>query len=173
MHPPYSSIFIRDERPGDESAISEVTRAAFAGHPHSQRTEHLIIQALRAAGGLTLSLVAETEGRIVGHIAFSPVRIGIGSIGWYGLGPVSVEPDRQKSGIGTSLVMEGLDRLREMGAQGCVVLGDPVYYQRFGFERDASRWLVGLPPEYFLSIQFGDQGAHGEVVYHDAFRVQA
>ena len=133
MTPTFASILIRDERPEDAIAIRKVTRAAFAEHPHSLQTEHLIIDALRTAGALTLSLVAESEGRIVGQIAFSPVQVGVGSIGWYGLGPVSVEPASQKRGIGTSLMMEGIDRLREMGAQGCVVLGDPVYYSRFGF----------------------------------------
>jgi putative acetyltransferase len=118
---------IRPERPGDEDAIGEVTRLAFASHPHSRQTEHFIVAALRKAGALSVSLVAEEDGRIVGHIAFSPVRVGDGSSGWHGLGPVSVLPALQGQGIGRALIEHGLEELRRLGAGGCVLLGDPAF----------------------------------------------
>ena len=81
-------MIIRKETTSDIEAISQVTKAAFRTLPISNQTEQFIIEALRAAGALTLSLVAEIDGRVVGHIAFSPVTISDGSKNWYGLGPV-------------------------------------------------------------------------------------
>ena len=163
------SLTIRDEEPRDVQAIAEVTRAAFAGHPHASDTEHFIVAALRRSGALTVSLVAEQGDRIVGHVAFSPVTIADGSQHWYGLGPVSVAPDRQRGGIGSRLIEEGLNRLRELGASGCVVLGDPKYYTRFGFAPDPQLTYAGVPPEYFLALPLGSTPAVGEVRYHTAF----
>ena len=160
---------LRDERPGDEDAIAVVTRAAFEHHPHSRQTEAFIVAALRRAGALTLSLVAEVDGRLVGHVAFSPVAVSDGSAGWYGLGPVSVAPDLQRQGIGSALIREGLQRLRALGAQGCALVGEPAYYARFGFKADAALLLPGVPPEYFLSLPLGAARAGGTVVFHPAF----
>ena len=167
------SIAIRDECPADVTAITEVTRAAFAGHPHSTHTEHLIIEALRRAGALSVSLVAERDGCIVGHIAFSPVRINDGSQGWYGRGPVSVTPAFQSQGIGQALARRGIERLRAEGARGCVVLGEQRFYSRFGFARNPKLFLAGVPPESFLSLPFGSFSANGEVIYHAAFSLAA
>jgi putative acetyltransferase len=89
-------MIIRDETASDAGAIFEITRLAFENHPHSEQTEQFIVNALRAAGVLAVSLVAEMGGTVVGHIAFSPVTIADGSDGWYGLGPVSVLPQSQK-----------------------------------------------------------------------------
>lgn len=86
---------VREEATGDESAIEELTRAAFSKAPHAAHTEHLIVNALREADALTISLVAETQGEIVGHVAVSPVGFADGSTGWYGLGPISVVPEYQ------------------------------------------------------------------------------
>ncbi len=86
------NVLIRDETEGDAAAITDVTVAAFESMEISNHTEQFIIEALRAAGALSVSLVAEVDGRVVGHIAFSPVRISDGTDGWYGLGPVSVLP---------------------------------------------------------------------------------
>src|ERR1700761_5292975 len=127
---------IRPERPEDARAISIVTEAAFKEAEHTSGTEARIVEALRAANALTVSLVAVEDDMIVGHVAFSPVSISDGSVGWFGLGPVSVTPPRQGQGIGQALVREGLGRLESAGAVGCVVLGDPDYYGRFGFEYD-------------------------------------
>src|SRR4051794_17216303 len=111
---------IRLERPEDATTIHALTDAAFKGMPFSDDTEARIIGSLRAAGALTLSLVATQGGEIVGHAAFSPVTINGGTGDWYGLGPVSVWPNLQRQGIGQSLIREGLRQLKSMGAGGCV-----------------------------------------------------
>jgi len=89
----------------------------------SNHTEHYIIEALRSAKALTVSLVAEVDGLVVGHIAFSPVTMSDGTKDWYGLGPVSVHPDFQRKGIGKALIQEGLSRLRNLKAKGFCLVG--------------------------------------------------
>ncbi|MFT3687469.1 GNAT family N-acetyltransferase [Paenirhodobacter sp.] len=158
---------IRDEHPADVAPIRALTQAAFATAPHASGTESRITDALRAAGALTLSLVVQDNGALIGHAAFSPVSIA-GARGWYGLGPISVDPDHQRRGIGSALLRAGLARLRAMGANGCVVLGDPAWYGRFGFAADPALWLADVPPEYFQSVAFRGTAA-GEVRYHPAF----
>ena len=127
-------MMIRKEESTDIEAITQVTIAAFENHPISHQTEHFIINALRAAGALTISLVAEIDGQVVGHIAFSPIDISDDTTNWYGLGPVSVLPAHQKQGIGKALINEGLSTLKGMNAQGCALVGLPEYYQKFGFK---------------------------------------
>ncbi|QEN86746.1 N-acetyltransferase [Labrys sp. KNU-23] len=163
---------IRPERADDIDAIRAVTKAAFDGRPYSSQTEAAIVDTLRAEGALTLSLVAEEEGEVVGHVAFSPVTIEGAFQHWYGLGPVSVRPDRQKSGIGHTLIEAGLAHLRRQKAEGCVVVGNPAYYGRFGFKNDAQLCLSGLPPVYFQCLPFGADTPHGNVAYHPAFEAK-
>ncbi len=151
--------------------ISTITEAAFRHARYSDHTEARIIDALRGAGALTLSLVAEDNGEIIGHAAFSPVQIDGRDGGWFGLGPVSVRPDGQKSGVGSAIVRDGLDRLRVMGARGCVVLGDPVYYVRFGFVADPRLRYAGAPDGYFQRLVFIGEPPTGEVAYHPGFDV--
>lgn len=162
-------MIVRAEREEDFDAIRVLTEAAFKTAPHADGTEHLIIDRLRAAGALTLSLVAEADGAVVGHVAFSSVSLSDGSQGWYGLGPIAVDPSRQGEGIGGRLVREGLDRLKALGATGCVLLGDPAYYSRFGFEPDPKLTLEGVPPEYFMRLAFSSVYGGGTVTYHPAF----
>jgi len=162
-------IIIRPESQSDIEAITAVIQAAFASHPLSKQTEHFIVRALRAAGALTVSLVAEVDGQVVGHIALSPVTISDGSLGWYGLGPISVAPARQRQGIGTALMREGLARLKALGADGCVLVGDPVYYQRFGFRPHPELRHEGVPPENLLVLPFGEQTPRGVVEFHPGF----
>ena len=126
-------FIIRSESPGDESSIYEITRQAFASHPHSHQTEHFIIAALRKGKAMTLSLVAQIGDKVVGHIAFSPVEISDNTPGWFGLGPIAVSPEHQRKGIGSELVRAGLDRLIKLGTRGCVLAGDPAFYGRFVF----------------------------------------
>jgi putative acetyltransferase len=111
-------VLIRSETSADVSAIAEVTVAAFKTLAISNHTEQFIIAALRAAKALKVSLVAEVEGRVVGHIAFSPMTISDGSPNWYGLGPVSVLPECQRRGIGHASIQEGISRLKDLGARG-------------------------------------------------------
>lgn len=166
------NISIRPERLGDENAIADVTRRAFEFHPFSHQTEHFIIRTLRADGALSVSLVAEEAGRIVGHIAFSPVSIGDAVSGWYGLGPISVEPDLQRRGIGRALMESGLAELRRIGANGCVLVGDPAFYIRFGFANDPALVLAGVPEANFLALSLGTASAHGNVQFHPAFQAR-
>jgi putative acetyltransferase len=101
------NLIIRNEKEPDIKAIHDVTVAAFKEHPYCHQTEQFIVNALRVAGALPLSLVVEVDGKVVGHVAFSPVTISDGSEGWYGLGPVSVLPELQRQGIGKALIKEG------------------------------------------------------------------
>lgn len=160
---------IRQEAPSDVAAIHAVTVAAFWNAPHTDHTEQFIVDALRKAGVLSVSLVAEQAGRVVGHVAVSPVSVSDGSIGWYGLGPISVLPELQRRGIGSLLMKEALRRLRDKGAAGCVLLGDPAYYSRFGFKAELELVLPGVPPEYFLALLFGPSVPRGTVTYHESF----
>jgi len=162
-------MIIRKETVADIEKIAEVTIAAFNTLPISNHTEQYIINALRAADALTISLVAENNGRIFGHIAFSPVTISDGSTGWYGLGPVSVLPDYHKQGIGKSLVNDGLSLLKDMGGQGCALVGDPNYYKRFDFKNIPDLIHEGIPPEVFLVLPFTAKVPQGVVVFHEGF----
>lgn len=162
---------IRPESPADVEAIHALTAAAFLNAPHTSHTEHLIVDALRAAEQLTLSLVYVRDGALIGHVAVSPVTIRDGSHGWFGLGPISVLPEHQGQGVGSALVRAALERLREEGAQGCVLLGEPAYYGRFGFRAVPGLVLPGVPPAYFQALAFDAPLPHGEVTYHDAFDV--
>ena len=160
---------IRPERPGEEAIIASLIDRAFALAEHSDGTEVAIVERLRTAGALTLSLVAEDGGVVIGHAAFSPVTIDGRDLGWFGLGPVAVDPDRQQVGVGAKLIEQGLAQLRHRGAKGCVVLGEPSYYRRFGFRADGRLTYPGPPPQYFQSLTFGDGVPTGTVAYHRAF----
>jgi len=160
---------IRPEEPDDAVAIRAVTAAAFATAPHSGGNEADIVEALRAAGALTLSLVAVHRGQVVGHVAFSPVEIPGADAPWYGLGPVSVIPDFQRMGVGQGLIRDGLGRLKALGARGCVVLGEPDYYARFGFEGDPALRFLDEPSPYFQRIVFAGPPPQGLARYHPAF----
>ncbi|NND89451.1 MAG: N-acetyltransferase, partial [Granulosicoccus sp.] len=106
-------MLIRREQADDHHAIHRLTTDAFAGQSYSDGTEPAIVDGLRAAGDLTLSLVAVKNDAVVGHVAFSPVRIGESNSDWYGLGPISVKPDLQRNGIGSALIIEGLRLLED------------------------------------------------------------
>jgi putative acetyltransferase len=171
-------VIIREERAADVAAIRALVEAAFrAPSPHGKAdyipTEHLIVEALRDAGALTVALVADDAGAIIGHIGFSPVLIDGRSQGWHGLAPLAVRPDRQNAGVGASLVREGLARLAAMGSNGCVVLGSPRYYVRFGFAVHPELRFAKAPPQYFMAQSFGNALPKGVVTFHDAFAAAA
>ena len=163
-------ITIRSETDADIGAITEVTIAAFKTLEISNHTEQFIIEALRVAKALTISLVAEVNGRVVGHIGFSPVTISDGTRNWYGLGPVSVLPEYQRQGIGKALITQGLSRLRGMNAQGCCLVGHPDYYRQFGFTNTPELGHEGVPPEVFFALSFDGHTPQGTVTFHEAFR---
>ena len=161
---------IRKEKQSDIEAISDITKAAFENHPYSNNTtEQFIINALRSANALTVSLVAEIDGQVVGHIAFSPVTFSDGSENWYGLGPISVLPDYQKQGIGKRLINEGIDLLKDLDAQGCILVGYPNFYERFGFRSPDSLKYEGVPQENLLALSLCDKVPTGIVHFHSAF----
>ncbi|OTG80853.1 GNAT family N-acetyltransferase [Acinetobacter sp. ANC 5054] len=162
-------IKIRKEQSEDILAIENVTKAAFLNAEHSSHTEHFIVNQLRKEQQLTISLVAEEQQEIVGHVAVSPVSLSTGETGWYGLGPISVLPNKQGLGIGTRLMQAALQELRTMDAAGCVLLGDPNYYARFGFQVFPDLHLANVPKEYFQAISFRNTNPQGDVEYSNAF----
>ncbi len=165
-------MIIRNETGADIALIQAVTEAAFATAEHSSGTEAAIVDGLREASALTLSLVAEEDGELLGHAAFSPVLINGKDMNWYGLGPVSVHPDHQGKGIGGALIQDGLRKLRALDANGCVVMGHPDYYPRFGFVRDDRLRFEGVPPEYFMQQVLKGKQPDGAVTYHPAFFIE-
>jgi putative acetyltransferase len=170
---PAMSLTIREETAADAQPIAALTASAFLNAAHSSHTEHLIVEALRTAGQLALSLVAEAESVVIGHLALSPVSISDGAAGWFGLGPISVLPKHQRRGVGSQLMRAALRALRARGAAGCVVLGEPQFYQRFGFRADPDLVLPGVPAEYFQAISLDASRPRGIVTYHEAFNVGA
>jgi putative acetyltransferase len=163
------ALLIRDETDYDCAEITELTVNAFETLEISDHTEQFVVLGLRAANALTISLVAELDGRVVGHIAFSPVTLSDGTTGWYGLGPVSVLPEFQRMGIGGALIKEGLSRLKALGAKGCCLVGHPGYYGRFGFENTNEFTLAGVPSEVFFALSFEGKMPSGKVEFHKAF----
>ena len=163
---------IRPEASGDEPDIRRVVEQAFGGPAEAD-----LVDELRRIGALTLSLVAVQDGRVVGHVAFSPVTIdGLpDDASAVGLAPVAVEPPLQGHGIGSALIREGLDRCREAGHCASVVLGHASYYPRFGY-RPASEWGLASefdsPPEHFMALELRSgalEDCAGQVRYHPAF----
>lgn len=164
------TFIIRHETLTDIRAIEALTAAAFMDAEHSSHTEQFIVNALRRAGALSLSLVAEQDGQLIGHASLSPVTVSDGAPGWYGLAPVSVLPTHQNQGIGSRLIRQLLAELQENRGAGCVVLGNPNYYGRFGFRAQAALTLPGIPAEYFQVLPFGGgRLPQGTVAFHPAF----
>lgn len=167
-----NELLIRDERKEDVVAITAVTIAAFKTLEISSHTEQYVVEALRCAGALSVSLLAEMNVEIVGHIAFSPLKMSDDTPGWYGLGPVSVLPEQQGKGIGKALIEAGLDRLKAMGGRGCCLVGHPGYYVKFGFNHPDGLVLEGVPPEVFFALSFDGWMPKGTVTFHEAFLAQ-
>ena len=132
------SISIRLERSDDVAAIGAVNRAAFAGDAEAR-----LVDALREAGHVRLSLVAEDAGRVIGHILFSEMWIDAagGALDALALAPMAVVPERQRQGVGTALVRRGLEHCADAGHRIVLVVGHPAYYPRFGFSRESARRL--------------------------------
>jgi putative acetyltransferase len=166
------NIQIRPELPADAARIREVTRRAFAGRPYASGNEQDIIDALRANNALAVSLVADRDGCLIGHVAFSPASPEDGTQGWYTLGPVSVDPDVQRRGIGHALITAGLDTLREHGASGCIVLGDTRYYSRVGFVKAPERVPAPFADarDHFMVLSFNARLPSGVISFHPVFQ---
>jgi len=160
---------IQTETPADIAGIHAVTAAAFKDAAHSSHTEHYIVDALRERGELVVSQVAVRDAQVIGHVAVSPVAISDGSAGWFGLGPISVDPPHQGQGVGAALMQAALDALQAIGARGCVLLGEPAYYGRFGFRCVPGLVLPAVPAEYFQALLLQAPMPRGEVSYSPAF----
>lgn len=165
-------ISIRAETRADSAAIALVLERVFRGPAEAR-----LVEELRDAGALSLSLVAGAQGSIVGHIAFSPVSLSPEqpAISGLGLAPMAVLPDFQRKGIGSELIRAGLDACRQSGLDFVVVLGHPEYYPRFGFVPGPPRGIrcvYPVPDEVFMIQELTPgalSGATGLVHYHAAF----
>jgi len=151
-----SVVTVRPETPADFDQVRTVNKSAFEGGPEAE-----LVDSLRASCPDHLSLVAEKQGRVIGHILFTPVIIEnpLGGVEGMGLAPMAVLPDCQRSGVGSLLVRRGLVLLRNRSCPFVIVLGHPKYYPRFGFERASSYGLrsqwEGVPDEAFMVNVFG------------------
>ena len=169
MHNASASLFIRREEAQDIEAIHALTERAFHGKPYSDGDEHDLITALRGAGALMLSLVVEDAGAIIGHVAISPAFAKEGSEGWYALGPIAVEPTRQRQGIGGRLIRDGMDRLIAMKARGCILIGDTNYYPRHGFVPRPDLAPDDQPAQHFMVRSLNGQAPETVVDFHPIF----
>ncbi|UWU30663.1 N-acetyltransferase [Rhizobium sp. WSM1274] len=162
-------MLIRYETPDDIDAIHDLTSTAFKPMPYSDGTEAEIVRRLRAKGDLKISPVAEEDGEILGHVAFSPVTIEGANDGWFGLGPISVKPERQRQGIGKAMIARGLELLNEMGASGCALIGSPEIYSRVGFSSDGQLKYLGLDTRLVQRIVFRGSPPSGTLQFAPAF----
>lgn len=163
-------MLIRPETTHDIAAIRQLTDTAFAPMPYADGNEGAALDQMRSDGDLTLSLVAEEDGQIIGHVAFSPAQITYASGDWYGLGPISVRADRQRQGIGTRLTQQGLDQLRAGGAAGCVLIGRPQVYGPMGFVSDGNLTHGKLDLSLVQYIVLHGTRPRGEVTFAPALQ---
>jgi putative acetyltransferase len=163
------AIRIRPEVEADHPVIHDLTRRAFAPMPFAAGDEQDLIDALRRLGALSLSLVAELEGRVVGHLALSPVTHESGAEGWFGLGPISAEPALQRQGVGGALIAEAKSWLAARGAAGCILTGDPGYYPRHGFLPAPEHAPEAEPAEFFMVLALAGEIPPGRFRFHPAF----
>jgi putative acetyltransferase len=163
------TVTIRPEVKTDRALIGDVITRAFRGKPYADGDEAELVDALREQGALAVSLVAEVDGVVVGQVAFSPAISRDGLHQWFALGPLAVLPAHQRQGIGHSLVAAGLHELKRLGAEGCILVGNPAYYARVGFNVSPSNAPDGQPREYFMVLSFGRQAPEGPIDFHPAF----
>lgn len=166
-----ADLLVRPEQAGDGPAVAAVLAAAF-----DRPDEAALVTRLREAGALAVALVAAREGRVVGHVALSPVTVdgAPGGGAWLGLGPLAVQPEQQGHGVGSALVAAALDAARGMGAVAVFVLGRATFYNRFGFaEASPLGWRCPYPaPSAAFRVQRLDPDRApppGIVRYHPAF----
>ena len=168
-----ANVVIRDQTEADFAAVHALVIAAFKTMPYACGREQFIMDALWRTGAATLALVAEDAGAIVGQVAFSKVKVGGADGGWRGCGPLSVVPERQGQGVGGALMRAGLDRLRALGAKGCVLVGDPKYYSRIGFQNTDAMREPSAPPEVFMALRLAGDMPRGDVEFDRAFEATA
>jgi len=165
-----SPLSIRDEQPRDRDRVRTVNESAFG-----RSDEADLIERLRLEGAVLLSLVAEVDGQIVGHILFSRMTVETagGPVAAVSLAPMAVLQGHQGYGVGTQLVRDGLAKLRDRGERVVIVLGHKEYYPRFGFSPEKARCLTSpFPPDAFMALELSDgalEGVQGFVRYPIAF----
>lgn len=157
---------IRQEMPGDEDAIVDVIARAFEGKSFAEESDRTLVNRLRDAGGLVLSLVATRGKDIVGQVALSPARVGDGK--YLCVGPLAVVPALQRQGLGSALMGHALGVAQAYGRDGVVLQGDLNYYSRFGFKVFDGVTFDGDGVEYIQVLPFGEPPS-GAVVFHAAF----
>ncbi len=162
-------LTIRAEHPQDHTAIFNVITAAFFEMPYADGDEAELVDALRSQNALSVCLVAEFDGVIVSQIAFSPAQTDDNDEGWYALGPVAVLPEHQRTGIGSKLVHAGLLAITALDAKGCILVGHPEYYTRFGFILSSSNAPIGQPSDFFMVKSLGSPIPSGPIAFHKAF----
>ena len=160
-------MIIREETSGDIPEIGRVVTEAMLLLPQATGTEATIVEKLRAARALTLSLVAEEHGKVIGYLAASAARIG-DQDRWGLIGPLVVVPSRHRQGIGSALMKEALRRLRKT-ERGAALVGNPTYYGRFGFHSFTGLRIAGIPQEFVLALPFSGDEPQGELFHHPAF----
>lgn len=167
-------MLIRAEKENDQDAVYTVNVSAF-----ETPSEANLVDALREQAQSVVSLVAEDDGELVGHIMFSPVSLsGCPKLKVMGLAPMAVAPEQQRKrkGIGSALVRAGLEQCRNLGFAAVVVLGHPKYYPRFGFSPSSQFGIdseYDVPEEVFMAMELQPgvlSGKTGTVRYHAAFR---
>lgn len=158
-------LTVRPSAARDETAIAVVQTEAF-GRPYEARLALSLIHAPQT----TISLVAECEGRIVGHILLSAIEAPVPAMA---LAPLAVLPEFREMLVGTALVREGIARAAEAGYQAIFVLGDNLYYERFGFSSSlADPFEVGWQGRNFMALELVEgclSGKHGKLAYPEAF----
>ena len=162
---------VRAEQTADIPLVHTLNCAAFESHAEAR-----IVDALRAQADVISVVAAEDDG-IVGHIMFSPVRLsGAEGVRAMALAPMAVAPARQRAGIGSALVRDGLARCREQGVEAVFVVGHPAYYPRFGFSLASGFGITcefEVPDEAFMALELAPgalRGRTGQVLFHEAFR---
>lgn len=163
-------MLIRNELTGEASAIRAVVTSAMKFLPQASGSEAEIIDKLRANDALSLSLVAEDRGEVVGYLAASDARVGVVTR-WGLIGPLAVLPSRHREGIGSALMAEAILRLRA-SCKGAALVGDPGYYCRFGFRTFAKLSVGDCPPEFIQALPFDGSEPEGELIHHPAFGLQ-
>lgn len=163
------TLRIRPEEPGDEAAIHDITERAFAPMPFSDGDEKDLIDRFREAGALEISLVAEQDNRLVGQVTFTRASAADGSPGWYALGPAAVDPELQARRIGERLIEAGIARLREREAAGCILVGNPDYYRRFGFRSYPKLCPERQPAAFFQILPLAVREPNAVVEFHPLF----
>lgn len=163
------NIVIRTEIESDYQEIYDITKCAFAPMPYSDGDEQDLINALRAGDALEISLVAEIDQKIVGHIAFSRAYCADGADRYYALGPVAVEPVLQKSGIGSALINAGIDILRMRDAACCILVGDINYYTRFGFKPAPHLCPDNEPAKFYMIMELNQIAPKHIIEFHPLF----